>query len=224
MLTFNHEELRPCKVTCTGSCTRMLLYTLDKLFHIFWGVGANDLNGRGVVAYEILSFASVCCTEQQGKPKKCCNTHGKAAVRVDLNDPDGLEHLAWVIYDGVFLPGDPPMLTGYHDWQWIIAGNMLRLIYRGPTADEHCPPCTVASLNAERAMKEATQQQGPTRHPKKFCTPTIRSIVNVPLRAASSCSAEGQQPHHWTTAERKTKRMGPFTNFIIAECSKAART
>ena len=93
--------------------------------------------------------------EQWGKPKKCHNTCGKAAVRVDLNDMDGLEHLAWAIYDGVFLPGDLRMLTGYHNWQQIIARTMLHLIYRGTTADEHRPPCTVMLLNAEQARKEA---------------------------------------------------------------------
>ena len=75
---------------------------------------------------------------------------------VDLNDTDGLEHLAWAIYYGVFLPGDLPMLNGYHDCQWIIAGTTLCLTYQGTTADKHCPLCTVVSLNAEQAAKETT--------------------------------------------------------------------
>ena len=93
--------------------------------------------------------------EQWDKPKKHHNTCGKAAVRVDLNNVDGLECLTLAISDGVSLPGDMPTLTGYHNWQWIITGTMLHLIYQSTTADEHCCPCTVMSLNAEQAMKDA---------------------------------------------------------------------
>ena len=134
MPTFNHEDLRPCNVKQKGTCPKTLLYAQDELFHIFLGVGANDLN----VAYEILFFMSLHCKEQQGKLKKCCYTHGEAAARVDLNDADGLECLTWAFSDGVFLPGDLLMLTGYHDWQRIIAGTMLHLISLGATGDEHC--------------------------------------------------------------------------------------
>ena len=112
---FNHEDLKPCNVKCTGSHPKMLLYTLNELFDVFRGIGAKDLNRHQVVANEILSFMSLCCMERWGKPKKCCNTHGEASVRMDLNDTDGLECLTWAIYDGVFLPMDPPMLTRYHD-------------------------------------------------------------------------------------------------------------
>ena len=73
---------------------------------------------------------------------------------------DGLECLAWAVYDGVFLPGDPPTLIGYHDWKWIIAGTALRLIYQEKTLGVHCPPCTVMSQNTEWAAKEATLLEG----------------------------------------------------------------
>ena len=118
-----------------------------------------------------------------------------------LNYADSLEHLAWPVYDGVFLPRDPSMLTGYHDWQWIIAGTTLCLIYWGATAGAHCPLCTVTLLNAKQSAKEATWQQDPsqcTRRAKPQAmqsspaprTLAIRSIVNVPPRAASSHLAE----------------------------------
>ena len=111
---------------------------------------------------------------------------------------DGLEHLAWAVCDGVFLPVNPPMLTGHHEFQWIIAGTMLRLIYQGATAGAHCPPCTIASHITEQAAK----QQGTSWHTMRFKpqttrsspmlrTPTVRSVVNVSLRATSSLSTEG---------------------------------
>ena len=122
-----------------GLHPKVLLYALDELFHVFRGMDANDLDGQCIVAYEILSFALLHCTEWCCKPKKCHKTCSEAYLKVHLNDVDGLEHLAWVVYDGVFLPGKPPALTGHHDWQWIIAGTTPRLICWGATAGVHCP-------------------------------------------------------------------------------------
>ena len=42
--TFDHNDLHPCSMKLAGSCPKMLLYVLDDLFHVFWGVGANDLD------------------------------------------------------------------------------------------------------------------------------------------------------------------------------------
>lgn len=44
-------------------CPEMFLYALDQLFHVFRGVGVNDIKGQHV-AYEILLFALLCCMEQ----------------------------------------------------------------------------------------------------------------------------------------------------------------
>ena len=111
----------------------------------------------------------------------------------------GLEHLAWAVYDGVYMPGDLPDLTGHHDWERIIAGTTLHLIFCRRTNDEHFKPLTVASLNAEQATKLA-QQQGLMKPGKRrpqatpvapAWTPTIQSVVNVPLQAVSSHSTGG---------------------------------
>ena len=94
------------------------------------------------------------------------------------------------------------MLTGHHDWQQIIVGTMLQLIYWGATAGVHCPPCTVTSHNAEQATKEAASQQGTLWCTRRFMpqttqsspvprTPAVISVVNVPLRTALSLSTEG---------------------------------
>ena len=106
--TFDIDNLSRCSIKHMGSCPKMLLYVLDELFHVFRGMGANDLDRQHIIAYEILSLASLHCTERRGKPKKHHKMHGEAYPRVDLNDMDSLERLAWVVYDGVFLPGNPP--------------------------------------------------------------------------------------------------------------------
>ena len=87
---------------------RMMLYALDELFYVYRGVGTNDVDGQHIVAYEILTVVLLCCTEQCSNPKKACNTLGNAYPRVNLNGVNGLKHLAWAIYDGVYMPGNLP--------------------------------------------------------------------------------------------------------------------
>ena len=148
MLTYEWDTGAPIDVLRTGSHPCMLLYSLDELFYVYRGVGENDMDRQCVVAYEILKVASLYCMEWCGSQKKECNTLGAAYPRVNLSDMEGLEHLAWTVYDGVYMPGNPPDLTGHHDWEHIIVGTTLCLIFHGRTNDEHCKPLTVASLNA----------------------------------------------------------------------------
>ena len=111
MLTCEWDTGTPIDVLRTGSHLRMLLYTLDELFYVYRGVGENDVDGQHVVAYEILKVASLRCMEQCGSQKKESNTLGDAYPRVNLSDMDGLERLAWAVYDGMYMPGDPSDLT-----------------------------------------------------------------------------------------------------------------
>ena len=133
MPTYNHKMGVPCNKERTGTCPHMMLYAMNEMFHVFQGMGANDLKGQHIVAYEILALVSLHCTEQHGSDKKCCNTLSNTYPLVDLSNMDGLECLAWAMYDGIFIPGDPPRLTGHHDWSHIIAGMTLHLIYHGKT-------------------------------------------------------------------------------------------
>ena len=149
----------PCIQKRTGMHPCMMLYAMDEMFHVFQGVGANDVNGQRVVAYEILTVVSLHCMEWHGCAKKHYNTLGDTYPLVDLTDMDDLELLAWAVYDIVFIPGDPPILTRHHDWLCIITGTTLHLIFHGKTAGEHCPPCTVASFNTKQAMR-LTKEQG----------------------------------------------------------------
>ena len=56
----------------------MMLYGMDELVDVLKDVGANDLDGPHVVAYEILAFALLHCTEQHSSAKKQHNTLGDA--------------------------------------------------------------------------------------------------------------------------------------------------
>ena len=133
------ETLVPYNKLHEGMHPKMLLYALDKLFHVFRGVGANDLNGQCVVAYEILLFALLHCMEQRGKPIDPHSTCGDAYTVVDVDDEKALKQLVWAIYDGVLLPGHPPQLWGQHDWAQIMAGTY-HLVFWAKHNSDHCPP------------------------------------------------------------------------------------
>ena len=122
MPTYDCETGVPCNQKRMGMHPHMMLYAMDEMFHIFQGMGANDLDGQHIIAYKILALASLCCTEWCSCTKKGFNSLGNAYSLVDLTDVHDLEHLAWAVYDSVFIPGNPPMLTGHHDWSCIITG------------------------------------------------------------------------------------------------------
>ena len=84
---------------------------------------------------------------------------GDAYPRVDSGDAGGLECLAWAMYNGVFMPGNKLALSGHYDWDCVVVGTLICLIFWGQTDKEHCGPATVASFNAKQAT-ELVQQQG----------------------------------------------------------------
>ena len=212
LLTFDIDDLSLCSIKCMGLCLKMLLYALDELFHVFSGMGTNDLDGQCIIVYEILCLASFHCTEHHGRPKTCHKMHSEAYPRVDLNDVDGLEHLALVVYDGIFLPGNPPVLMGHHDWQWIIAGTMLRLIYQGATVGVHCPSCTIASHIAEQAAK----WQGTSWHTKRFkpqtmqssSTPRTSTVRSVAISLDDSKEDNGEEEAFDQFHQRRVQQSG----------------
>ena len=123
----------------------MLSYALNELFHVYRGMGVDDDNRLCVVAQEMLSLASLHCTECRGKPMPSSQTSGTASTMVDVNDELLLEQLAWVIYDGVLELGNLPLLKGQHDWSHIIVGAYC-LIYKGGRPKDHYS-CTMSSFS-----------------------------------------------------------------------------
>ena len=218
----------PCNQKRTGMHPCMMLYAMDEMFHIFQGVGANNLNRQCVVAYEILALALLCSMEWCGCTK-CCNSLSDTYPLADLTDMDELECLAWDVYDGIFIPGNPPILTGHHDWSCIITGMTLHIIFHGKTMEEHCPPCTVESFNAKQATRLTKQQgqQWPDKRRKPQAvlaievpkTPAIKSVVNVLPQAASSHSTDG--PHN--EEEEEEESFCKFHHCRMMQCSPISR-
>ena len=82
------------------------------------------------------------------------HTHGWT-----YDDADGLRCLAWAMYNGVFVPGNKQALSGHYDWDHVVAGTLIHLIFWGQTDKEHCGPMTIASFNV-KWVTELAQQQG----------------------------------------------------------------
>ena len=55
------------------------------------------------------------------------------------------------------MPNNKPALPGYYDWDCVVAGTLIHLIFQGQTDEEHCGPATTASFKAKWAMKLAQQ-------------------------------------------------------------------
>ena len=85
---------------------------------VFKKLRADDFDAQCVVACEILQIASRHCTEWCRSRKQKGNTLGDPYPWVDFHDIHSLERLAWAVYDGVFMPGNGPALSGYYDWVW----------------------------------------------------------------------------------------------------------
>ena len=201
ILTFEREMGMALDVLHTGYCLRILMYMLDELFFVFKKLQANDFDAQCMVAYEILQIALHQCTEQHRSKKKKENTLGDTYPWVDFRDADSLERLAWAMYNRVFMPGNKPALSGCYNWDRVVAGTLIHLIFWGQTDKEHCGPTTVASY--VKWTTELAQQQGLPQHRERRAhtatvvsackSPTVQSKVTVLPQAMSSCSMGGAQ-------------------------------
>ena len=68
--TYERDTGAPIDVLRTGSHLCMLLYVLDELFYVYKGVGVNNMDGQRIVAYKILTVASLKCMEWHSSQKK----------------------------------------------------------------------------------------------------------------------------------------------------------
>ena len=130
-----------------GYCPKMLLYVLDELFYIYVQVkNSQRADDKLMLAYEILCISVNCCTNQWNRIEK--TGMPDTLVLLNVNDIRHLEHLAWVVYDGVFLVGPQPEVLGDCSWCTVLAG-LHQHIYRGHNDVAHCPPQTLGSWDCQ---------------------------------------------------------------------------
>ena len=89
---------------------------LDELFYVFQRLKTNDFDAPCIVTWEILHIALCHCTEWCRSEKVKENMLGDTYPCLDFRDLHDLECLSWVVYDGIFVSGRRPDLSGYHDW------------------------------------------------------------------------------------------------------------
>ena len=113
-----------------------------------------------------------------------------------------MEWLTWAVYNGVYVPGDEPALSGHHNRLRIIAGTALHFIFSRSSPKEYCGPCAVSTFNAKQTTQFVKQQghlqPSRARPPAASAnmpqrSPTVQSMVNVPPQVASSHSTGGAQ-------------------------------
>ena len=97
----------------------------------------SGIDEKIIVAYEIISFTVLCCTEHQGWVEK--SHMPDTMLLVNLNDTRHLECLAWTVYNGALHVGNCPELLGEHQWCTMFAG-IFQHIYKGHDETAHCPP------------------------------------------------------------------------------------
>ena len=181
-----------------GYWPKMLLYTLDELFYVFdqvkWQQG---MDGKLIVAYEILCLSTLWCTEQQHGSKK--------KGMLNVNDACHLEHLMWAVYDGVLLVGVWPKLPGNCQWCTVLA-SLYKHIYRGHDDVAHCLPYTLASwdcqertevLHRERRLGSVWSGQRRASRPRRRSRSSSRCHSQTPAQggwSGHSCSSPSNMP------------------------------
>ena len=143
MPTLNKEMLWAKGSMRDGYHPKMLLYALDKLFYVYVQVKDSwRADDKLVLAYEILCISTNHCTDQWNRVKKTSVPDALALLNVD--DICHLEHLAWVVYNGVLLVGPWPELLGDCSWHTVLA-RLHQHIYRGHDDVAHCLPQMLGS-------------------------------------------------------------------------------
>ena len=195
---FQGGTLTPVDKEHVGSCPKMFLFALDELSCVYQCIDNTD--ARCIIAYKMLSFASDRCTERcNRRPKPEHDTFGPTMPHINLGDVGSLKRLAWAIYDGMYVLGSQPALSGLCDWACII-NKMTTHIFHGRMLWEHwlpsehhwrhqrgcCwPPERGPAVKPSRRRNWQKRPQAPwaPAFPASK-TPTLWSVVNMPSGVA----------------------------------------
>ena len=157
MLTLNKETLWPKDSMRDEYHPKMLLYALDELFYIY--VQVKNLwraDEKVVLTYDILCISANQCTDRWNGIEK--TDVPDALALLNMNDVHHLEHLTWVVYDGMLLVGPRPELLSNHLWCTVLA-RLHKHIYKGREGVAYCPPQMLGSWDCQEQI-EALQRVG----------------------------------------------------------------
>ena len=202
--TMQHDTLWHDYIMQEGYRPKMLLYTLDKLFYIYDQVKHHrGIDEKFIVAYEILSFAVLCCTGHRGWVEK--SRMPDAMLLVNLNDTRHLKCLTWAVYNGALLVGNHPELPGECQWCTVLAG-IFQHIYKGHNETAHCAPYTLASWDCQQRTEVVCEER---RQNATHC------------RHDGGCRARGQRLRSGSRHHSKTPSQKGWTRYT---CSSPPNT
>ena len=165
--------LTPVDKEHMGSCPKML-FALDKLSYVYQCIDNTD--ALRVIAYEMLSFTSHRCMEwHNGRLKPEHDMHEPTMPHVNLGDIGSLERFAWAVYNGMYVPGNQPTLSGPHDWACVLNKTMTSHFSWentvGALPPKHCwrLQCGCYCLPEREAQQQSHPGEGTNRRDPKHC-------------------------------------------------------
>ena len=98
-------------------CPKMFLFLLEEMAYAYTCIGAEDVNGLQVMAYEVLTMAVMQYRLRKRSTNPQDMMQGDAMSHIVLGDLTGLERLAWAIFDGALAAGASPELRPDESWE-----------------------------------------------------------------------------------------------------------
>ena len=130
---------------------------------------------------------------------------GPAMPHINLGDIRSLKRLTWAIYNGMYVLGSQPALSGLCDWVCIL-NKMMTHIFHGRMLQEHCPLSTIGGTNVAGTaclkvgpMVKPSRRRNWQKRPQALWapaspaskTPTLQSVINMPSAATSAHAGGG---------------------------------
>ena len=136
-------NLDEVNLLCSGHHLKMFLFLLEEMACVYAHIGAEDVDGLQVMAYEVFTMAEMwyCLRKRSVNPQDMM--WGDARSRVVLGDLTRLEKLMWAVFDGALATGALPELGPDESWERVVCGIFDKLVYIGRNPSDRCPTITV---------------------------------------------------------------------------------
>ena len=146
----------PCMVRREGHRPKVLLWIMEEFFHISHDLTDMDHGGRVVLCYELMIEVERHFRIKRGGGagrRHPMSTTSNATPcppekleDVAWNKPDSktLEHLVWLVYDGILSPGPTPKLMGTESYNQVTR-HLTSKVFRG--VQVRCPTHTSAQFD-----------------------------------------------------------------------------
>ena len=135
-------NLDKVNLLCLGHCKKMFLFLLEEMAYAYTHIGADNVDGLQVMAYEVLAMAEMWYHLRKWSTNPQDMTSGDAMSCIVLGDLAGLEKLMWAIFDGASATGVSPELVPNESWERVVHGIFDKLVYIRRNPSDWCPTIT----------------------------------------------------------------------------------